>query len=68
MNYKLRRQKLYDLLKDEGILFLSSGYEIHRSADESYPFNVNRNFFYLTGINQKDSYAHFLLRFFANVL
>ena len=56
MNYKLRRNKLYDLLGDKGVLFLSSGFEVHRSADEAYPFSVNRNFYYLSGINQKDSF------------
>ncbi len=56
MNYKLRREKLYNLLGNDGILFLASGFEIHRSADECYPFSVNRNFLYLTGINQKNSF------------
>lgn len=55
-NYKIRRNKLYDLLGNEGVLFLSSGFEVHRSADEAYPFSVNRNFYYLTGIDQKDSF------------
>lgn len=54
--YKIRRNKLYDLLGNEGVLFLSSGFEVHRSADEAYPFSVNRNFYYLTGIDQKDSF------------
>ena len=56
MNYALRRQRLYDLLGDKGVLFLSSGFEAHRSADDTYHFSVNRNFYYLTGINQKDSF------------
>ena len=56
MNYALRRQKLYDLLGDKGVLFLSSGFEAHRSADDTYHFSVNRNFYYLTGIDQKDSF------------
>lgn len=56
MNYSLRRKKLYDLLGDKGVLFLSSGFEVHRSADEGYPFSVNRNFYYLTGINQHNSF------------
>lgn len=56
MNYKLRREKLYNLLGNEGVLLLSSGFEVHRSADECYPFSVNRNFYYLTGVDQKDSY------------
>lgn len=56
MNYALRRQKLYDLLPSRGMLFLCSGFEIHCSADEAYPFVTNRNFYYLTGIDQQDSF------------
>lgn len=56
MNYKLRREKLYSKLGNEGFLCLFSGFEINRSADDNYPFSVNRNFYYLTGINQHDSY------------
>ena len=56
MNYKSRREKLYQKLDSEGYLLLCSGFEVHRSADENYPFSVNRNFFYLTGIDQKDSF------------
>ncbi len=56
MNYKLRRNKLYDALGNKGTLLLFSGFEINRSADDNYPFSVNRNFYYLTGIDQHDSY------------
>lgn len=56
MSYKERRKKLYRELGNEGMLFLCSGFEINRSADDNYPFSVNRNFYYLTGIDQHDSY------------
>lgn len=56
MNYRNRRNKLYDSLGNVGKLLLFSGFEINRSADDNYPFSVNRNFFYLTGIDQHDSY------------
>ncbi len=56
MNYKERRNSLYERLENEGILILCSGFEVHRSADECYPFSVNRNFYYLTGIEQKNSF------------
>lgn len=56
MQYKKRRTKLYEQLGRIGKLILFSGFEINRSADDNYPFSVNRNFYYLTGINQHDSY------------
>ncbi len=56
MNYKLRREKLYNELGDNGYLFLCSGFEINRSADDNYPFSPNRNFYYLTGIDQQNSF------------
>lgn len=56
MDYKNRRNNLLDHI-EKGAIVLFSGYEIQRSADESYPFSVNRNFYYLTGINQKETYC-----------
>ncbi len=55
MNFQLRRKKLLEKI-NEGTIILFSGREIHFSADEAYPFAVNRNFYYLTGIKQKDTY------------
>ena len=55
MNYLSRRRELLNKI-DDGIIILFSGYEIHASSDEAYPFEVNRNFYYLTGINQDDCY------------
>ncbi len=57
--YKGNRKALFSLLAlredaDESFLaILSSGYSISRSADENYPFQVNTNFYYLTGIAQE---------------
>ena len=45
-----RRQKVVDTLKDQSALFLFSGDVKQRSLDGDYPFCVNRNFFYLTGL------------------
>ena len=55
MNYQARRKKLRSLIK-EGTILLFSGCEICLSEDEAYPFEVNRNFFYLTGIDQPEVY------------
>ena len=56
MNKKFFLGNRYALLSqiedDKCMIVLSSGYEINRSADENYEFQVNNNFYYLTGIKQ----------------
>lgn len=49
-----RRKKLFNLLDDDSILVLHSGFAPFKSADSSYEFNVNHNFYYLAGIDQED--------------
>ncbi len=53
--FKERREKLYNKLNDESVLILYSGVAKKRSADEDFPFVVNRNFYYLTNIKQENS-------------
>lgn len=53
--YKLRREKLIEKLPEGTLLLLHSGVSKFRSEDEFYPFSVNNNFFYLTGITQENS-------------
>ena len=53
--YEERRQCLLDKLEDDSLLLLFSGVAKKKSYDEDYPFEVNRNFYYLTGIDQEDS-------------
>jgi Xaa-Pro aminopeptidase len=50
-----RRQRLFNLMDAGSVLIIFSGVAKVSSADETYPFEVNRNFFYLTGIDQEDS-------------
>lgn len=50
-----RRERLYDCLKDNSVLILYAGVAKKKSADETYDFCVNRNFYYLTGIKQEGS-------------
>ena len=46
--YRLNRANLIASLPYEKcMVVLSSGYEINRSADENYEFQVNNNFYYL---------------------
>ena len=53
--FKQRREKLYRELDDNSMLLLYSGVGKKRSADENYPFVVNKNFYYLTNIKQENS-------------
>lgn len=39
-------------LKNDDLIILMSGSEIRKSADGVYPFQANRNFVYLTGVNE----------------
>ncbi|HZJ89501.1 MAG TPA: aminopeptidase P N-terminal domain-containing protein, partial [Bacilli bacterium] len=50
-----RRAKLYRKLKKDSLLILFSGPLVKKSADSFYPFAVNKNFYYLTGVKQHDS-------------
>ncbi len=58
--YSVNRFHLIEnLMEDKCMIILSSGYEICRSADENYDFQVNNNFYYLTGIKQPN--VHLIL-------
>lgn len=51
--YKNNRFNLFSFISDKKCLIvLSSGYEICKSEDENYEFQVDNNFYYLTGIKQ----------------
>lgn len=54
--YTLNREKLINVLDDKSIVVLYSGALKQMSYDESYPFKVNTNFYYLTGIDQDNVY------------
>ena len=49
--YERRRQQVLSEIDDNSLVILFAGVAPHCSADESYNFEVNRNFYYLTGIN-----------------
>ena len=49
------RARLYAMLPQDSLLILFAGEELRKSADAYYPFYANRNFVYLTGIQQKQS-------------
>lgn len=54
-NFTKRRQKLVERIEEHSAIILFSGAEIKSSADAFYPFVVNKNFYYLTGIKQEQS-------------
>ena len=41
-------------MKENALLVLFSGTEVRKTNDEFYPFYTNRNFLYLTGLDQKE--------------
>lgn len=52
MNYKLRRQNLLNQMKNGSILIVNSEFAPKKTADQQYPFIVNKNFWYLSGIDE----------------
>lgn len=46
------REKLYELLETESVTLLYAGKAPHKSTDQSYPYTPQRNFFYLTNLNE----------------
>ncbi len=53
MFHSENRKALYSNMNDHSLAIFFSGQPVRKSADEDYPFFTNRNFFYLTGIDQK---------------
>ncbi|MGD9812928.1 MAG: aminopeptidase P N-terminal domain-containing protein [Bacilli bacterium] len=53
--FNLRREKLLSTMPDHAAIILFSGSGVKCSADEEYPFVVNKNFYYLTGVTQANS-------------
>ena len=55
MNIKQRRTNYLKNVLEKSISIFFSGFAPQKSADQNYPFVVNRNFFYLTNIDQENS-------------
>ncbi len=53
--YIERRNKVIEKMKNNSAMVLFAGCEMKASADSTHEFVVNTNFFYLTGIKQKNS-------------
>lgn len=54
-HYTKRRQSVSKQMVSNSILVVFSGHLIKKSADSHYPFEVNRNFYYLTGIDEPEA-------------
>ena len=50
-----RREKLFSLMKENSVALFFSGVSKIASEDEDLPFCINKNFFYLTEIEQEHS-------------
>lgn len=53
-SYQLRRKALLNDKQGPCMICIFSGTAPMRSADEAYPFSVDRNFYYLTGIEREN--------------
>ncbi len=53
--YQNRRAAFLSKMQEGSMAILFAGVAKTSSADEFFPFEVNRNFYYLTGIDQEDS-------------
>ena len=52
--YSKRRQEVLKTMADNSVALIFSGKAINKSEDESYDFDVNRNFYYLTGLDKEE--------------
>ena len=50
--FSKNRENYFKEIKDNSVTILFSGVEKQRSGDQDYDFDVDRNFYYLTGIDQ----------------
>ncbi|MTI49345.1 MAG: aminopeptidase P family protein [Firmicutes bacterium] len=48
------RKNIIDNLEDDSVLVLFSGSAPQRSADQGYKYTVNRNFYYLAGVEREN--------------
>ena len=51
--YKKNREKLLSNIKENSIVILFAGKAKQKTGDEDYPFTPNRNFYYLTGVDEE---------------
>ena len=52
--YITRREKMANVLPNNSMMILFAGKDVRESEDQSYEFCINRNFYYLTGVNEQN--------------
>lgn len=52
--YSKRRNEVIEAMQENSAMLIFSGKAIMKSEDEAYDFDVNRNFYYLTGLENED--------------
>ncbi len=52
--FEENRKNLVKLLKKESVVLLDSGKAPHKTTDQFYHYTPQRNFFYLTGLNEEN--------------
>ncbi|PNR93665.1 aminopeptidase P family protein [Petrotoga sp. 9PWA.NaAc.5.4] len=55
-NSKIRREKLFNILKGNYLIIFCSGKSPIKSADESYEFTPNRNFYYFSDLDIENAF------------
>ena len=53
ISFSTNRKNLWEMLKENSITLIFAGEAPYKSADETYAFTPNRNFYYLTGIDKE---------------
>lgn len=51
--YIKNRKNLMNTVEDNSLVILFAGEAKYKTADEKFPFTPNRNFYYLTGVNEE---------------
>lgn len=54
--FTFNRKNLFEKMENNSLILLYSGKEKQKSGDENYPFCVNKNFYYLTGLEKPNIY------------
>lgn len=52
--FENNRRKYFNEVMDNSVTVMFSGYTVRKTADEEFDFEVDKNFYYLTGIKQNN--------------
>ncbi len=54
IRYINRRKNLVNEIEDRSVVILYSQEAPHKTTDQYYPYEINRNFYYLTGLKRSN--------------